>query len=340
MTIEELIDEKTKLEKLVIQLAGENQQLKDKLSAKKASDTPFADLLETWLHNKKMSVKANTYEAYCTQVNHHLVPYFRSKGTMLSQLTPAVLEEYYFTKLQSGLSGSTIRKHHSNIKMALKFAVKNGLTDQNAAFDLVLSKIKHTAIYTPVFIAGTMGLRRSEVLGLRWSDINFEQRTMCIQHTVVKCVKNHKTTLIFSDVPKTRSSRRTLPLPDSVYSYLKWLKHEQCLSYAANRSSYSRQYLQYICVDSKGILIQPDELSVRYIRLMNQMHLRCRFHDLRHTCASLLVQHGVPMKAVSAWLGLSSLAVTSDIYTHLTFQEKLNVANTIEDYMKDMNVSP
>ena len=109
MTIEELIDEKTKLEKLVIQLAGENQQLKDKLSAKKASDTPFADLLETWLHNKKMSVKANTYEAYCTQVNHHLVPYFRSKGTMLSQLTPAVLEEYYFTKLQSGLSGSTIR---------------------------------------------------------------------------------------------------------------------------------------------------------------------------------------------------------------------------------------
>ncbi len=58
---------------------------------------------------------------------------FRSKGTMLSQLTPAVLEEYYFTKLQSGLSGSTIRKHHSNIKMTLKFAVKNGLTDQNAA---------------------------------------------------------------------------------------------------------------------------------------------------------------------------------------------------------------
>ena len=237
MTIEELIDEKTKLEKLVIQLAGENQQLKNKLSAKKASDTPFADLLETWLHNKKMSVKDHKYEAYCTQINHHIVPYFRSKGTMLSQLTPAVLEEYYFTKLQSGLSGSTIRKHHSNIKMTLKFAVKNGLTDQNAAllaelpscdkfcgnflnteqFDLVLSKIKHTAIYTPVFIAGTMGLRRSEVLGLRWSDINFEQRTMCIQHTVVKCVKNHKTTLIFSDVPKTRSSRRTLPLPDSVY---------------------------------------------------------------------------------------------------------------------------
>ena len=79
MTIEELIDEKTKLEKLVIQLAGENQQLKDKLSAKKASDTPFADLLETWLHNKKMSVKANTYEAYCTQVNTTLCRIFATR---------------------------------------------------------------------------------------------------------------------------------------------------------------------------------------------------------------------------------------------------------------------
>lgn len=138
------------------------------------------------------------------------------------QLTPAVLEEYYFTKIQSGLSGSTIRKHHSNIKMTLKFAVKNGLTDHNAAllaelpctdrycgnfistdqFEIILNKVKNTDLYTPVFLSGTMGLRRSEVLGLRWSDINFETQTMCIQHTVVKCIKDHKITLVFSDVPK------------------------------------------------------------------------------------------------------------------------------------------
>ena len=97
--------------------------------------------------------------------------------------------------------------------------------------------------------------------------------------------------------------------------------------------------MKYICVNSKGILIKPDELSVRYGRIMNEMHLKCRFHDLRHTCASLLVQHGVALKSVSAWLGHSSLAVTSDIYTHLTFQEKLNVANTIDGYMKDVDVS-
>lgn len=361
MTIEELIEEKAKLERLVVQLAGENQQLKDELAdRKRASEILFADLLETWLHSKKVSVKANTYGAYCTQINHHLVPYFRNKGTMLSQITPAVLEEYYFTKLQSGLSGSTIRKHHSNIKMTLQFAVKNRLIDHNAAllaelpscdkfcgnflsteqFDFVLSKIKHTAIYTPVFIAGTMGLRRSEVLGLRWSDINFDLHTMCIQHTVVKCVKDQKTTLVFSDVPKTRSSRRTLPLPDSVYSYLKWLKHKQCVSYVTNHNNYSREYLKYICVNNRGELIKPDELSIQFGKIMKHMHINCRFHDLRHTCASLLVQHGVALKSVSVWLGHSSLAITSDIYTHLTFQEKISVAHAIDGYMKDVNVSP
>lgn len=359
-TIEELISEKKELERLVVKLAAENQQLKDEISEKKANDILFADLIEQWLKNRKMAVKINTYEAYRSQVYVHIVPYFRSKGTMLSEITPGVLEEYYLVKYNAGLSGLTIRKHHSNIKMALRYAVKNGLTDHNAAllaelpctdrycgnfistdqFEIILNKVKNTDLYTPVFLAGTMGLRRSEVLGLRWSDINFETQTMCIQHTVVKCIKDHKITLMFSDVPKTRASRRTLPLPSGVLRYLKELRRRQCDNYTAHRDKYSREYLKYICVDSKGILIQPDELSVRYIRLMNEMHLRCRFHDLRHTCASLLVQHGVPMKAVSAWLGHSSLAVTSDIYTHLTFQEKLNVANTIEDYMKDMNVSP
>lgn len=254
-TIEELISEKKELERLVVKLAAENQQLKDEISEKKANDILFADLIEQWLKNRKMAVKINTYEAYRSQVYVHIVPYFRSKGTMLSEITPGVLEEYYLVKYNAGLSGLTIRKHHSNIKMALRYAVKNGLTDHNAAllaelpctdrycgnfistdqFEIILNKVKNTDLYTPVFLAGTMGLRRSEVLGLRWSDINFETQTMCIQHTVVKCIKDHKITLMFSDVPKTRASRRTLPLPSGVLRYLKELRRRQCDNYTAHR---------------------------------------------------------------------------------------------------------
>jgi integrase len=229
-----------------------------------------------------MAVKINTYEAYRSQVYVHIVPYFRSKNTMLSQLTPGMLEEYYLVKYNAGLSGLTIRKHHSNIKMALSYAVKNGLTDHNAAllaelpctdrycgnfistdqFEIILNKVKNTDLYTPVFLAGTMGLRRSEVLGLRWSDINFETQTMCIQHTVVKCIKDHKITLVFSDVPKTRASRRTLPLPSGVLRYLKELRRRQCDNYTAHRDKYSREYLKYICVDDMGLIVKPDDLSV------------------------------------------------------------------------------
>ena len=125
-TIEELISEKKELERLVVKLAAENQQLKDEISEKKANDILFADLIEQWLKNRKMAVKINTYEAYRSQVYVHIVPYFRSKGTMLSEITPGVLEEYYLVKYNAGLSGLTIRKHHSNIKMALRYAVKNG----------------------------------------------------------------------------------------------------------------------------------------------------------------------------------------------------------------------
>lgn len=163
---------------------------------------------------------------------------------------------------------------------------------------------------------------------------------MCIQHTVVKCIKDHKITLVFSDVPKTRASRRTLPLPSGVLRYLKELRRRQCDNYTAHRDKYSREYLKYICVDDMGLIVKPDDLSVGFGRIMAEMNFRCRFHDLRHTCASLLVQHGVELKSVSVWLGHSSIAVTSDIYTHLTYREKLKVAETIDEYMKDVNVSP
>lgn len=349
-TIEELISEKEELERLVVKLAAENQQLKDEISEKRANDILFADLIEQWLKSRKMAVKINTYEAYRSQVYVHIVPYFRSKGTMLSEITPGVLEEYYLVKYNAGLSGLTIRKHHSNIKMALRYAVKNSLTDHNAAllaelpctdrycgnfistdqFEIILNKVKNTDLYTPVFLAGTMGLRRSEVLGLRWSDINFETQTMCIQHTIVKCIKDHKITLVFSDVPKTRASRRTLPLPSGVLRYLKELRRRQRDNYTAHRDKYSREYLKYICVDDMGLIVKPDDLSVGFGRIMAEMNFHCRFHDLRHTCASLLLANGVPMEQVKEWLGHSEISTTVDIYGHLQYATKKQSAAAIE----------
>ena len=156
---------------------------------------------------------------------------------------------------------------------------------------------------------------------------------MCIQHTVVRYVENHKSQLLFSDIPKTKTSRRTLPIPDALLNHLKFLKHNQRLCFAKNRKKYCKDYLKYICVDDLGNFIKPDSLTKTFRRIVLNLNYHCRFHDLRHTCASLLIQQGIPMKSVSQWLGHSSMSVTSEVYVHLLYQDKINIADTIQKTM-------
>ena len=359
MNVETILKKNIELEDLVIQLSLENQQLKNQLRNESNNDILFADWLLKWLDKKETQVKCNTYNTYSIQIRNHIEPYFRNKKLHISEITPAVLEEYYSLKFKSGLSGATLAKHHSNINSALKDAVKNKIISGNAAnfaehpgiakyngdflsseqFNNILNHLRNTKLLTPVILAGSMGLRRSEVLGLRWCDIDFEAHTLCVQHTVVKYTENdnHHTRLIFCDMPKTIASRRTLPLPDKIYEYLKYIKGKQRIYYAKNRKNYCKEYLKYICVDQCGHIIHPDYLSKSFNKLMNQLNLKCRFHDLRHTCASLLIQNGMPLKSVSQWLGHSSISITSDIYVHLTFQDKVKVAEEIEKILFDRN---
>ena len=299
---EALFREKLQLEKLVISLTAENQQLRQQLAEKQRSEVLFADWLLNWLEKKKTQVKSNTYDEYCTQVRKHIEPYFRSMRLTLSEITPDKLERYYALKYSQGLSGSTIDKHHSNINSALKDAVKNNLIHGNPAetcirpakekyqasflsaeqFYRALTAIDKPVIRTAVFLSGSLGLRRSEVLGLRWKDIDLKNKSLCVQHTVVKGLDNHRTVLIMSDIPKTKSSRRTLPIPCAVSEYLKRTKQMQCRYYIKNRRQYNRNYLEYICVDENGMLLSPDSLTNSFARLMKQLGLRTRFHDLRH----------------------------------------------------------
>ena len=351
--IETLRKENSELEKMVIQLTKENIELRQQNSG---NSELFADWMLKWLNKKKMTVKANTYDIYEVQVKVHIEPYFREKNLTLGEITPSVLEQYYCEKYLSGLSGATINKHHSNIHSALKDAVKNRMIMYNPAdladkpqllkfvgnalskeqLQKVFAFAKKSKIFTPVYISGIMGLRRSEVLGLRWSDIDFENKTMCIQHTVVKYVENHKTKLMFSDIPKTQTSRRTLPIPETLFLYLKEIRKKQLKYYAKNRKNYCNDYLKYICVDYLGNLINPDYISRTFHNVVKNLGYECRFHDLRHTCASLLIQQGVPMKSVSQWLGHSSMNVTSEVYVHLLYQDKINIADTIQKTMEDI----
>ena len=181
-----------------------------------------------------------------------------------------------------------------------------------------------------VIMAAFYGLRRSEIVGLKWDAIDFENKTISIQHTVVSTKVNGVVTDIARDRTKTKSSCRTLPLIPACEQMLKKMQKEQALNRKVCGKDYCTDYLDYIYVDPMGKRIRPDFLSQHFpdFLVAHQMK-RIRFHDLRHSCASLLYANGVSLKEIQEWLGHSDISTTSNIYTHLDFSSKVSSANAI-----------
>ena len=181
-----------------------------------------------------------------------------------------------------------------------------------------------------VIMAAFYGLRRSEIVGLKWDAIDFENKTISIQHTVVSAKVNGTVTEIARYKTKTKSSCRTLPLIPACEQMLKKMQKEQALNRKVCGKDYCTDYLDYIYVDPMGKRIRPDFLSQHFpdFLVAHQMK-RIRFHDLRHSCASLLYANGVSLKEIQEWLGHSDISTTSNIYTHLDFSSKVSSANAI-----------
>ena len=187
----------------------------------------------------------------------------------------------------------------------------------------------------PVKLAAFYGLRRSEVMGLRWDAVDFVHNTICIRHTVTGCTIDGQYQIIAADTTKTRSSRRTLPLVPTVREMLLRLKEQQEQNRKICGQSYSREFADYICVNKLGERIQPAYLSSCFSKALEQNNLRhIRFHDLRHSCATLLLAHGVPLKQIQEWLGHSDFSTTANIYAHLDAASKQKSAETMEEFLK------
>ena len=171
-----------------------------------------------------------------------------------------------------------------------------------------------------VKIAAYYGLRRSEVLGLRWHAIDLEHKTISISHKVIEAEVDGKFVPVGEDVLKTKSSFRTLPLIPAVEKLLLEEKEKQEMYRRLFKKSYCRDYLDYICVDQCGRLLRPNYVTEHFSWLIQKYGLKkIRFHDLRHTCASLLLSNGISMKQIQIWLGHSTFSTTADIYAHLDF---------------------
>ena len=326
-----------------------NVQRIEEREAMQKGDILFTDFLLKWLRVAKSTVKLTTYASYEMMATRIIIPYFETLNIKLKELTTEDIQEFYSAQLER-VSANTVIHYHAVIHRALKYAVKIKTIQSNPAVNVerprkekfigsfydkkeintLFDIIQGHPLEVAIKLAAFYGLRREEIIGLKWTAIDFENNTLTIQHTVTECNLDGKHIEVASDTAKTDSSLRTMPLVTNFREMLLAKKEKQEHYRKLCGRSYCKEYLDYIFVNEMGERWKPRYLSDGFKRILEQNGLRrIRFHDLRHTCASLLLANNVPMKKIQEWLGHSDFSITANIYAHLDYQSKISSAEAM-----------
>ena len=310
----------------------------------------FCDYMLNWLKMIKPNIRPTTYGGYERIINKRIYPYFKNLNVTLTELKLIHIQAFYtylFNELK--LKGATVKKYHANILSALSYAEKMDLITSNPAKKVVTPKvepyiptfynkdelqllfniIKDTNIKIPILIGAFYGFRREEILGLKWNAIDFENNSITINFTVTEASYDGKHQIVAEAKTKTSSSYRTLPLIPKIKELLLEEKEKQ----RENKKIFKDCYLNtdnYVCVNEDGTLIKPDYLTHKFHEIIINNKLKpIRLHDLRHSCASLLLKNAVHMKDIQVWLGHSSFNATANLYAHVDKTASENSAKVI-----------
>ena len=315
-----------------------------------SSDMLFADYLLEWLEIAKGRLAVATYSSYAAMIKKPVGPYFRQRNLTLRELEARHLQMFYSEMLRK-VKPNTVIHYHAIIHSALKYAVKTDMLVQNVAdkvdrpkknsfqpvflsaeeMQKMFEALRGTKLELPVLVAAFYGFRRGEVLGLKWDAIDFERGTISVIRTVTTITLDGKQTEIEQQSAKTKSSLRTLPLIGSFREYFLQVKEAQELNKQICGNCYNHEYDGFVFVDELGERMRANYLTSAFPKFLEDHGLRrMRFHDLRHSCASLLLANGVPLKHIQEWLGHSDFTTTANIYAHLDYKSKITSAQAME----------
>ena len=313
-------------------------------------DMLFADYLLEWLEIAKGRLAVATYSSYAAMIKKPVGPYFRQRNLTLRELEARHLQMFYSEMLRK-VKPNTVIHYHAIIHSALKYAVKTDMLVQNVAdkvdrpkknsfqpvflsaeeMQKMFEALRGTKLELPVLVAAFYGFRRGEVLGLKWDAIDFERGTISVIRIVTTITVDGKQTEIEQQSAKTKSSLRTLPLIGSFREYFLQVKEAQELNKQICGNCYNHEYDGFVFVDELGERMRVNYLTSVFPKFLESHGLRrMRFHDLRHSCASLLLANGVPLKHIQEWLGHSDFTTTANIYAHLDYKSKITSAQAME----------
>lgn len=292
--------------------------------------------LDRWLADyAKTNVSAKTYEGYEEFIQKHLVPTLGHY--LLAKLTPLHIQAYYSKALQTGrrdgkggLSPQTVLHHHRVLREAMQQAVKWQLLARNPVDAVqppkpqrkemktldeeetiqLLEATKGTLLHIPVLVAAATGMRRGEILALRWEDVDLKAGVL----SVCQSLEETAAGLSFKQ-PKTAKSRRVVDLPPMLVEALVRHKSEQANQRLQIGAAYENHGLVVAREDGRPVV--PSRLSITFGAFVKKTGRVIRFHDLRHTHASVLLKKGIHPKVVSERLGHSNIGITLDTYSHV-----------------------
>ena len=313
-----------------------------------AQELDLSHWLEYWMDSIVRPNRAETtVYAYQKIIDNHIDP---ALGTVpLKRLTPKMVQEYY-TEIQraNGLSSNTMRRHHDLLSSALRSAVRQDVIPaspmervepprvrttesyfyNNQELKLLYQKIEGNILELAVKLAGSLGMRREEICGLKWENVDLHRHLVLIREARTA----YGATIVQKET-KNRSSVRTLYLPDEVYLLLEQEQARQQQERCLQSPTYNPT--DHVILDAKGVPYSPNALSLAFTRFVKKNDLpRLTFHGLRHTFATIASCQGASLFDIGKALGHSTPATTGRIYTHLVDRTHEELVQRVSDALK------